>query len=206
LLETSFVQKQFCSKTVLFENSFVRKQFCSKTVLVENSFVRKQFCPKIVLVKNSFAQNQFCSKSVLFKISFVQKQFCSKTVLVENSFVRKHAQTQLAKKEETLARDSKSFSEGFFQMQRSLAAVCHVLEPYSENGRKSSVTQGCQIFLGPNLPKRSKYTNGPQTTPNGHALCIPNIHKLYQMAVKYCKIFHFMAIKNIHKLGFLVLQ
>jgi hypothetical protein len=28
--------------------------------------------------------------------------------------------------------------------------------------------QGCQSFLGPNIPKREKYTKGPQTTPNGH--------------------------------------
>jgi hypothetical protein len=35
-----------------------------------------------------------------------------------------------------------------------------------------------QIFLWPNIPKREKYTEGPQTTPNGHTLHIPNGHKL----------------------------
>jgi hypothetical protein len=31
-------------------------------------------------------------------------------------------------------------------------------------------------FFGPNIPKREKYTKGPQTTPNGHAW--------YRLAVK----------------------
>jgi hypothetical protein len=39
--------------------------------------------------------------------------------------------------------------------------------------------QGCQIFLGPNIPKREKYTKWPKTIPSGHTL--------YQMAVKYSK-------------------
>jgi hypothetical protein len=39
--------------------------------------------------------------------------------------------------------------------------------------------QGCQIFLGPNIPNWEKYTKLPQTKPNGH--------KLYQMAIKYSK-------------------
>jgi hypothetical protein len=39
--------------------------------------------------------------------------------------------------------------------------------------------QGCQIFLGPNIPKCKKYTKWPQTLPKGH--------KLYQMAVRYSK-------------------
>jgi hypothetical protein len=39
--------------------------------------------------------------------------------------------------------------------------------------------QGCQIFLGPSIPKWEKYSKSPQT--------IPNSHKLYQMAVKYSK-------------------
>jgi hypothetical protein len=38
--------------------------------------------------------------------------------------------------------------------------------------------QGCQIFLGPNIP------NGI-SIPNDHKLGIPNCHKIYQMAVKY---------------------
>jgi hypothetical protein len=40
--------------------------------------------------------------------------------------------------------------------------------------------QGCQIFLGPNIPKWEKYTKLPQT--------IPNCHKLCQMAMKYSKL------------------
>jgi hypothetical protein len=39
--------------------------------------------------------------------------------------------------------------------------------------------QGCQIFLGPNIPTRKKYTKLPQTIRKGH--------KLYQMAVNYSK-------------------
>jgi hypothetical protein len=35
--------------------------------------------------------------------------------------------------------------------------------------------QGCQIFLGPNIPKREKYTKWLQNIPSGHYL--------YQMAV-----------------------
>jgi hypothetical protein len=44
-------------------------------------------------------------------------------------------------------------------------------------------TQGCQIFLGPNIPKR-------KNIPNDHKLyqkAIYYTHKLYQMAVKYSK-------------------
>jgi hypothetical protein len=36
--------------------------------------------------------------------------------------------------------------------------------------------QGCQIFLGPKIPKREKYTKGQQTTPSRYTLCIPNDH------------------------------
>jgi hypothetical protein len=39
--------------------------------------------------------------------------------------------------------------------------------------------QGCQIFVGPKIPKREKYTNRQKT--------IPNDRKLHQMAVKYSK-------------------
>jgi hypothetical protein len=41
------------------------------------------------------------------------------------------------------------------------------------------LNQGCQIFLGPNIPKRKKYTKGTQTIPKGF--------KLHQMAVEYSK-------------------
>jgi hypothetical protein len=47
-----------------------------------------------------------------------------------------------------------------------------------ETWERSSVDiQGCQIFLGPNIPKRENYTKGTQT--------IPNDHKIYDKAVKY---------------------
>jgi hypothetical protein len=40
--------------------------------------------------------------------------------------------------------------------------------------------QGCQIFLGPSIPKREKI-------PNEHKLGIPNGYKIYQKALKYSK-------------------
>jgi hypothetical protein len=43
--------------------------------------------------------------------------------------------------------------------------------------RNRDRNQGCQIFLGPNIPKWKKYTQWPQILPNGQ--------KLYQMAIKY---------------------
>jgi hypothetical protein len=48
------------------------------------------------------------------------------------------------------------------------------------------VQQGCQIFLGPNIPKWENIcTKWPQTIPNGHKLYqmiknIPNGHKIWQ--------------------------
>jgi hypothetical protein len=78
--------------------------------------------------------------------------------------------------------------------------------------------QGCQIFLGPNIPKREKHTHWPQTIPNGHILyqmvinntkrpyIISNGHKLYQTAVKFTNIFHYKALQNIPKLGFFGLK
>jgi hypothetical protein len=39
--------------------------------------------------------------------------------------------------------------------------------------------QGCQIFLGPNIPKREKYNKWSQA--------ITNDHKLYQIAIKCSK-------------------
>jgi hypothetical protein len=65
--------------------------------------------------------------------------------------------------------------------------------------------QGCQIFLGPNIPKREKYNKWPQTIPNGH--------KVYQMAMKYSKwsynipTFTFQSPSKIYpNLGFWVLK
>jgi hypothetical protein len=51
----------------------------------------------------------------------------------------------------------------FFHQSRNMATMCNRV---------------AQIFLWPNIPKREKYTEGPQTTPNGHTLHIPNGHKL----------------------------
>jgi hypothetical protein len=59
--------------------------------------------------------------------------------------------------------------------------------------------QGHQIFLGPNIPKREKYTKLTQTIPNGHIHIIPSGHKLYQTASKYTNSFHFKAPQNILK-------
>jgi hypothetical protein len=63
--------------------------------------------------------------------------------------------------------------------------------------------QGCQIFLGPNIPNWEKYDKRPLTIPNGH--------KLYQMAIKYSnghKIYQKITIQSASKiypkLGFLV--
>jgi hypothetical protein len=37
----------------------------------------------------------------------------------------------------------------------------------------SNPFRDCQIFLGPNLPKRWKYAKWPQTAPTRHKVCIP---------------------------------
>jgi hypothetical protein len=50
---------------------------------------------------------------------------------------------------------------------------------FSEKTLFYYTTQGCQIFLGPNIPNWEKYNKLPQT--------IPNSHKLNQMDIKYFK-------------------
>jgi hypothetical protein len=62
--------------------------------------------------------------------------------------------------------------------------------PLSRVRKISGGEQGCQIYLCPNIPKREKYTKGPQTTPNGHTL--------YQMGINYTK--RPYVIPNDHKL------
>jgi hypothetical protein len=68
--------------------------------------------------------------------------------------------------------------------------------------------QGCQIFIGPNIPKREKYIQNYhklyQITTNYTKLPynLPNCHTIYQMAIKI--FFHTKALQNIPKLGFLV--
>jgi hypothetical protein len=49
--------------------------------------------------------------------------------------------------------------------------------------------QDCQIFLG------TKYQNGR---------ILPNNHKIYPKFMKYTKIFHYMSLQNLPKLGFFV--
>jgi hypothetical protein len=62
--------------------------------------------------------------------------------------------------------------------------------------------QGCQIFLGPDIPKRENYTKRTQTIPNGH--------KIYHRALKYSKssqniptVSTLRPSKKIPKIGFL---
>jgi hypothetical protein len=54
----------------------------------------------------------------------------------------------------------------------------------------------------PGLPDFSWY-NIPKT---GIPTDLPNVHKTYQMAIKYTNIFHFKILQNLPKLGFLVLE
>jgi hypothetical protein len=63
--------------------------------------------------------------------------------------------------------------------------------------------QGCQIFPGPNIPKRKKYTKWPQTMPKGLTL--------YQMGIKYSKwsynitpFFYSKALQILPKVVFFV--
>jgi hypothetical protein len=42
------------------------------------------------------------------------------------------------------------------------------------------VEQGCQIFLGPDIPKRKKCTKWAQTVPNGQIL--------HQVVINYAKL------------------
>jgi hypothetical protein len=75
---------------------------------------------------------------------------------------------------------------------------------WSKSARPDSV-HGCQIFLGPNVPKWEKiyqmttnYTKLPYIVPNGH--------KILQMIITHHNIFHSKDIQNLPKLGFLVLK
>jgi hypothetical protein len=61
---------------------------------------------------------------------------------------------------------------------------------------KRGADQGCQIFLGPNIPKRETYTKWPQTIPNGR--------KIFRMVTKYIDIFHSKALQILPKIGILV--
>jgi hypothetical protein len=54
-----------------------------------------------------------------------------------------------------------------------------LLDPNNFFSVSTDSHQGCQIFLGPNIPNWEKYTKWPQVIPNGH--------QLNQMDVKYSK-------------------
>jgi hypothetical protein len=60
--------------------------------------------------------------------------------------------------------------------------------------------QGCQIFLGPNIPKRKKYAKWPKTIPKGHKLYQMAV-KVFQMVIKYTNIFHSKALRIFTKFG-----
>jgi hypothetical protein len=72
-------------------------------------------------------------------------------------------------------------SSGISRRPRGSARAC---APSGDYVTKFGATfyctvQGCQIFLGPNIPNWEKYDKCRQTIPNGR--------KLYQMAIKYSK-------------------
>jgi hypothetical protein len=62
---------------------------------------------------------------------------------------------------------------------------------------------GCQIVLGPNIPKRENYTK-MTTNCTTWALHVRNSRKLFQMDLKYTIIFHSKALQIKPKLGILV--
>jgi hypothetical protein len=63
--------------------------------------------------------------------------------------------------------------------------------------------QGCQIFLGTCIPKPEQmYQMNTKCTK--WSLNIPNVCKIFQMALIYSNIFQSRALQNLPKLGFLV--
>jgi hypothetical protein len=98
------------------------------------------------------------------------------------------------------------FVETFHFKSLSLSAIrlmCWLLSTKDTFLQKSK-DQGCQIFLGPNIPKCTKYTKLPQTTYTKRLYIIPKGRKLFQMVIKYNNIFHSKALQTLPKLGFLV--
>jgi hypothetical protein len=65
---------------------------------------------------------------------------------------------------------------------------------------KKARRQGCQIFLGPNLPKweKTNYTKRPKIIPNGR--------KIFQMVIKYKNIFYSKALQIFTKIGIFCLK
>jgi hypothetical protein len=61
--------------------------------------------------------------------------------------------------------------------------------------------RGYQMFLGPNIPKREKYTKLPQTIPKLYQM---TVYVIFKMVTEYANNFHSMALQNLPKLGFLV--
>jgi CRISPR/Cas system-associated protein endoribonuclease Cas2 len=66
------------------------------------------------------------------------------------------------------------------------------------------VHQGCQIFIGPNIPKQGKNTKYVATNFTKRPYIIQNGYKIFQMAIKYNNILHSKALQNIPKFGVLV--
>jgi hypothetical protein len=86
----------------------------------------------------------------------LKKTICSQDQLMKKNLIEKNTKT------------------------RKKAIVLYSEEsPLLDQALQVARLQGCQIFLGPNIPKRHKYTKGPQTTPNGHTL--------FQVAINYTK-------------------
>jgi hypothetical protein len=93
-----------------------------------------------------------------------------------------------------------------FDKRLNPAALCirHLeLMHWRQKPKKMSLYpyQGCQVFLGTTDPNRKKYTpNGQNTWPQIVSYGL----KLFQIAIKYTKIFHSKALSNILILAFWV--
>jgi hypothetical protein len=90
-------------------------------------------------------------------------------------------------------------------MARSMGYGHGVCELQFGNFILKALCQGCQIFLGPNIPKRGKNTKGPQTTPNSHVLYQRAINYTV-IAIKYTNIFSYKGPPQYTQIGILVLK
>jgi hypothetical protein len=59
------------------------------------------------------------------------------------------------------------------------------------------VSQGWQIFLGRNLPKRENISNDHKLNQN-----LPNVRKIFQTVIKYATIIHSNALQSYPDWGF----
>jgi hypothetical protein len=89
----------------------------------------------------------------------------------------------------------------FAQSSRTVAWQGAALFPWIRQVLWSGV-QGCQIFLSAWYQNRKKLPKLYQM----YQINIPNVHKIFQMAVKYISIFQYKALQNFPKFGFLVLK